>query len=143
MFDYDSCLMVQAPAAEEPDVSAFSQMLTPSPAAQHDGASAPEPGAEVSEGNGRVGGSEHGRGGEPARHTSTADVLDYREGLTGCADVLASSRLQVSSHVVLDLTRVVALGTPWSRSCSAGQVLVDGSCPPLHFGASCNKSTPY
>ncbi|BDA50280.1 probable autophagy-related protein 2 at C-terminar half [Coccomyxa sp. Obi] len=73
----------EAPAAEEPDVSAFSQMLTPSAAAQHDGTSAPEPGAVPKEGDGLVGGSGHERGSEPARHTSTADVLDYRERLMG------------------------------------------------------------
>ncbi len=84
--------MVQAPAAEEPDASAFSQMLTPAAAAQHDGTSAPEePGAVWKEGDGLVGNSEHGPGGEPARHTSTADVLDYRERLTGCAGPFGST----------------------------------------------------
>lgn len=112
--------MVQAPAAEEPDASAFSQMLTPAAAAQHDGTSAPEPAAVPKEGEGLVGVSEHRPGGEPARHTSTADVLDYRERLTGCADPIASTGLQPLTCCV-DVAHVGALDACGAASAVLGK----------------------
>lgn len=78
------CCCEQAPAAEEPDVSAFSQILTPAVAEpeQHR-VSLPEPQAELKNVDATPTGSPESQTDGAEKHTCTEDVLDYRESMQG------------------------------------------------------------
>lgn len=78
-------LAAQAPAAKEPDASAFSQILTPAAVPEHDGVSSPEPGLTLQQVATAAESSQEGTESQRAQQSSTGDTLDYREMLRGCA----------------------------------------------------------
>lgn len=73
----------QAPATKEPDAAAFSQMLTPAVDPEQEGISAPEPGLTQHRGATAATASQETPESERAHHSSTGDILDYREPLRG------------------------------------------------------------
>lgn len=77
-------LPAQAPATKEPDVSAFSQILTPAADPEQDAISSPEIGATPQGDAAVAGASQEGTASRRAQQSSTGDTLDYRETLRGC-----------------------------------------------------------
>ena len=78
-------LAAQAPAAKEPDASAFSQILTPAAEPEQNGVSSPEPGLTLQQVATAAQSSQEGTESQRAQQSSTGDTLDYREMLRGCA----------------------------------------------------------